>query len=243
MNDQRVIILFVKYPQKGRVKTRLARTLGEEQAVSIYCQLVSRLVHLLRGVDVEEVRICFDPAEKARDVEAWIRPIWLEAGGKLIAEGNSADEPTLVFRSQCEGDLGERLKFAFNEVFEGNRDSENFESRVLAIGSDCIEIDNRTFRSAWESLVTKDVVFGPTLDGGYYLLGMSSLHRALFEDIPWSTETTLEVSLQQACESGLEVAVLDEKYDIDTEEDWRRAEAKFFLSDSGEGNETKPVAE
>lgn len=243
MNDQRVIILFVKYPEKGRVKTRLARTLGDEAAVDIYCRLVSRLIRILRGVSVEEVCICFDPLERSDEVEAWIRPIWQEAGAKLVTEGKSVNEPALVFRSQCEGDLGARLKSAFSEIFEENRGTGITQSRVLAIGSDCIEIDGQTFQATWESLETGDVVFGPTLDGGYYLVGMNSLHRELFEGIPWSTETTLEVSLQHARASGLQVAVLDEKHDIDTEEDWLRAEAKFFLGESGEQSDARAKAE
>lgn len=243
MNDQRVIILFVKYPEKGRVKTRLARTLGDEAAVSIYCQLVSRLVRMLRKVDVEQVCVCFDPVEKGSEVEAWIRPIWLEAGGELDSEEITDNEPALIFRSQCEGDLGDRLKSAFGEIFEESRGAGITESRLVAIGSDCIEIDDQTFQSAWKSLATKDVVFGPTLDGGYYLVGMKSLHLALFEGIPWSTETTLEASLHQARKLELEFAVLEEKHDIDTEEDWRRAEAQFYLSDSGEQGDARVEAE
>lgn len=224
VNDQRIIILFVKYPEEGRVKTRLARTLGDEKAVSIYCQLVVWLIRMLRGVSVEEVRVCFDPADKRSEVEAWLRPLWIEAGEAFDAGKTSLDESALVFRPQCSGHLGERLKSAFSEVFEENESSGISKLRVLAIGSDCIEIDGHTFQQAWEFLQTKDVVFGPTVDGGYYLIGMKAAHPELFADIPWSTEMTLQVSLQRARESALESAVLDEKHDIDTEEDWRRVE-------------------
>jgi len=234
VNDQRVIILFVKYPEKGRVKTRLARSLGDDAAVKIYCQLVSRLVRMLREVSVEEVRVCYDPSEKRQQIEAWLRPIWLDAGEVLASEEVSNKEPALVFRPQCEGDLGARLQLAFSQVFEENESSGVPESQVLTIGSDCIEIDGQTFQEAWKSLEEKDVVFGPTFDGGYYMVGMNSSYPDIFENIPWSSETTMEVSLQRALESGLDVALLDEKHDIDTEEDWRRAELKFSLSDWGD---------
>jgi len=237
VNAQRVIILFVKYPQPGRVKTRLALKLGDEAAVSIYRQLVDRLIHMLRGVKVEEIRVCFDPAEKHYEVEHWLKPIWLEAGMGLIADNDSDDEASLVFRPQCEGDLGERLKSAFSEVFQENEKAGICESRVIAIGSDCIELDEQTFQVAWEFLETKEVVFGPTPDGGYYLVGMKEPRLDLFENIPWSTDQTLEASLQRARKSGLEIAELDEKHDIDTEEDWSRAKAKFSLTDPDETDE------
>jgi len=234
MNAQRVIILFVKYPQAGRVKTRLALKLGDEATVSIYRQLVDRLVQMLRRVKVEEIRVCFDPAEKHCEMEHWLQPIWQEAGVGLIADTDSGDEPSLVFRPQCEGDLGARLKSAFNEVFQENEKAGICESRVIAIGSDCIELDEQTFQTAWEFLETKEVVFGPAPDGGYYLVGMKEPRSDLFKNIPWSTDRTLEASLQRARESGLEIAQLDKKHDIDTEEDWLRAKAKFSLTDPDE---------
>ncbi len=222
MKDRRIIILFVKYPQKGRVKTRLARTLGDDAAVSIYCQLVMGLVRMLRGVDVDEVRVCFDPEEKAREVEKWLSPIWEEAGEKPVSGNITAIGPALVFRPQCEGDLGARLKSAFGEVFQENGEAGMSGAQVVAIGSDCTEIDGETFQAAWDTLGIKDIVFGPTFDGGYYLVGMKRLYPELFTNIPWSEENTLKVSLQYAQEANREVGMLDEKHDIDTEEDWLR---------------------
>jgi len=232
VNAQRVIILFVKYPEKGRVKTRLARTMGDEMAVSIYRQLVDRLIRMLRAVDVEEIRVCFDPADKQGEVDRWLRSIWLEAGEELTPDRALSEEGSLVFRPQCEGDLGDRLKSAFSGVFQENEEAGLSESRVIAIGSDCIEIDEQTFLATWQDLETKDVVFGPTFDGGYYLVGMKAYHPDLFENIPWSTDETLEISLDRARKSGLKTNLLGEKHDIDTEEDWRRAAAKFSLKDS-----------
>ncbi len=224
MNDKRVIILLVKYPQKGRVKTRLAQTLGDEAAVAVYQRLVEHLIRLLRRVTVDEICISFDPAEKHSEIEDWIRPMWQQAGVGRVSGVVLDKEPTLGFCSQCEGDLGVRLKSAFGTVFEENKQAEGAGVQVIAIGSDCIEIDEGTFRATWEALATKEVVFGPTLDGGYYLVGMNSPHPELFEDIPWSSKMTLRASLQGASEAGLETALLDEKHDIDTEQDWRRAE-------------------
>lgn len=237
VNDLRVIILLVKYPQPGQVKTRLARTLGNEAAVSIYRQLVVRLIRMLRRVSVEELRVCYDPAVKHKEIEDWLRPIWQDAGKELVSDKKCGTEATLIFRPQCEGDLGARLKLAFSQVLQENEQAGTSELQVLAIGSDCIEIDEQTFEMTWKALETKDVVFGPTPDGGYYLVGMKTFYPDLFENIPWSTEKTLEASLQRVRELNLKADMLDEKHDIDTEEDWLRAARIYSLmipSESGD---------
>lgn len=225
MSDRRVILLFVKYPQEGRVKTRLAQTMGAASAVAVYQRLLERLMRLLRKLEVDEIRVCFDPPAMKLQTEQWLQPIWQSAGQELdeaYAERNEAD---LVFYPQSAGDLGDRLRAGFAGVFEEKAVVVNADVRVVAIGSDCIEMDEGTFQAAWCALQTDEVVFGPTFDGGYYLLGMNKLQRSLFDQIPWSTGKTLQVSLQKAEEQGLSIVLLDKKNDIDTEEDWRRAEA------------------
>ncbi len=225
VNDKQIIILFVKYPQRGRVKTRLARTLGDEAAVHIYRQLVEHLIRLLRGLDVDEICISFDPVEKQDEVENWIRPLWRQAGKDLLAGGLAGKTPELVFRAQCEGDLGKRLESGFAAAFSETGKAGGLGMQVIAIGSDCIEIDGETFQQSWAALQREDLVFGPTFDGGYYLIGMNALHPELFRGIPWSSERTLRASLQVARELALTEVLLDKKHDIDNEEDWRRAEA------------------
>lgn len=228
MGEKRVIAIFVKYPQPGRVKTRLARVLGDGVAVGIYRNLVERLIGMLRRVDADEVRVCFDPKEKQDGIVGWLRPVWLAAG-----EGVLPGEPSLVFRPQCGGGLGARLESAFGGVFQEYEKGGKPTPKVLVVGSDCIEIDGEIFQASWDALDSNDVVFGPAKDGGYYLLGMKSPCPGLFENIPWSTEKTLEVSLERAREAGLAIAMLDEKHDIDTEEDWRRFEKMFMRGNTG----------
>ncbi|MCF6311196.1 MAG: glycosyltransferase [Verrucomicrobiales bacterium] len=224
MNERRVILLFVKYPLQGRVKTRLAKTMGAEAAVAIYKRLCERLIQLLRSLEVDEIRVCFDPPAMQQQTEQWLRPIWQKAGEESDEVCGARKEPELVFYPQAAGDLGDRLRAGFTGVFDQNRAAGNLAVRVVAIGSDCIEMDEETFQAAWSALQTEEVVFGPTFDGGYYLLGMNELQRSLLDRIPWSTESTLQVSLQKAKEQNLRVVLLDRKNDIDTEEDWRRAE-------------------
>lgn len=209
-------MVFVKYPQRGKVKTRLARDLGDTVAVGIYRDLVEYLLGMLRRVDAAEVRICFDPREKQDKIIDWLRTVWQVAG---------VGGPKLVFRPQCGGDLGMRLGAAFDEVFQEHGTAGRL--KALVIGSDCIEIDGEVLQRSWDVLESRDVVFGPAADGGYYLLGMKSPHQGLFVNIPWSTDKALEVSLQRAGDAGLAVAMLDEKQDIDTVEDWCQF-AKMF---------------
>lgn len=223
MRDRRVIILFVKHPEPGRVKTRLARTLGDEEAADIYRRLVEYLLHMLPAVGADEVRVYFDPADKQREVEQWLRPHWQEGMEQLALNDGEQIRTAIHFCPQSSGDLGQRLHNSFQQVFHDGREPKADCLKVLAMGSDCIEINGDIFHAAWTSLGEKDLVFGPSADGGYYLLGLKSFHPCLFEEIPWSTTETLQTSLARAEEHFLSVALLEEKHDIDTEEDWRRA--------------------
>lgn len=238
MGKKRIIVIFVKYPQRGRVKTRLARAVGDGEAVGIYRNLVEYLIGMLRRVEADEVRVCFDPREKEDEIVGWLQPVWLAAGPEVLP-----GQPRLVFRPQCGGGLGARLESAFGEIFQEYGKDGDQAPKVVAVGSDCVEIDGGILQESWEALNSNDVVFGPARDGGYYLLGMKSPHRGLFENIPWSTEKTLEVSLDRAREAGLELALLDKKHDIDTEEDWRRFEKMFTHGNTGKGDVETEEAE
>jgi glycosyltransferase A (GT-A) superfamily protein (DUF2064 family) len=94
--------------------------------------------------------------------------------------------------------------------------------RVLVIGTDCPEVSTALIETAFGRLDRADAVFGPAADGGYYLVGMKRPIRELFEAIPWGTAATLSTTLARARAAALEVALLDERRDIDTAEDWRR---------------------
>ena len=197
---RRAIMIFVKYPEPGKVKTRLAATLGGETAAKIYRQLVAAVLAL---VPAEEVLIVmFDPPEKRGPVEAWLRD---------SLAGRRVD-----FVAQAAGDLGARLAAAFAGAFA--RDWE----AVAVIGSDCVELDAETFSATWQALETHDAVLGPSADGGYYLLALKQPCPALFHGIAWSTEEVRAQTLAQAGAAGLRVRELAVLADIDTEADWRR---------------------
>ncbi len=113
---------------------------------------------------------------------------------------------------QGPGDLGERLAGVLGQLCSGERP-------VLAVGSDCPGLTATRIRAAAAALGVADVVLGPTLDGGYYLVGLREPHSELFEDIPWSTAQVLEVTRSRAQAAGLKAELLEPARDLDTPED------------------------
>jgi len=188
------ILLFLKAPRAGFVKTRIGKTLGDDQALDIYRWLVRRLMGALpKGAAVE---IHFAPADAGKEMEDWL-------GSEVL------------YTPQCEGDLGDRMEHAVLAAFEGGAKS------VVCLGADCPSLMPEDIKDVVSKLEKgADAVFGPTHDGGYYLLGLRHFHSEIFREIPWSTERTLEVSLDRAANAGLKVGLLDKKSDIDEAADW-----------------------
>ncbi len=126
-----------------------------------------------------------------------------------------ARELELNLEPQMGGDLGERMSAAFAAAF-----ADGYE-QVAIIGSDTPQIGSAHLDEVWAALDDVDVIIGPSQDGGYYLLGMRNYFPQLFENVPWSSEETLDTTMERAMESGLEVSWLEEFNDIDTVEDWQ----------------------
>lgn len=196
---KKAIILFVKHPMPGRVKTRLAAELGDKKAVEIYRELVEAVCDSLRK---ESVFVTCEPAAELPAIRAWLQPFL----------------PGAEFIPQPEGDLGARLTHAFADVFARGFDC------VMAIGSDCVELDSMLCEEAFEALSASDCAIGPALDGGYYLLALKKPIPALFHDVPWSSPTTCARTMARATELGLRVHQLPTLGDVDTAADWRRVQ-------------------
>jgi rSAM/selenodomain-associated transferase 1 len=192
----RAVILFVRAPDRGFVKTRLAADLGPDEALAIYRRLTEHTLAQLRAVRRCRVVLYVTPPGRAGAVSDWL--------------GND-----LEIRLQDDGDLGERLASALDRTLTEGASS------VLAVGADCPGMESGTIESAFRELVRCDVVLGPALDGGYYLIGVKRRHPALFGGIPWSTPGTLSATLSAAASAGLSVALLEARRDIDTIDDWR----------------------
>jgi len=199
MADEKLIV-FVKAPRPGSVKTRLAKTLGADAACDAYRQLVEELLTELSRLTAVELR--FAPDEAAAEIQPWLRESWQA-------------------RAQGGGDLGQRMQAAFADAFAAGA------SRVAIVGSDCPEVRAADIRQAWNELKSHDLVIGPAMDGGYWLIGLTREQPELFKGISWSSEHVLAQTLQRAKAAGLRIQLLRILSDVDTEKDW-----KDFLNSS-----------
>lgn len=188
-----ILLLFIKNPVLGHVKTRLAATTGDEQALEIYKFLLAKT----------------KAAALEANAERWL---WYSQSVNADDEWRAED---FTKKQQPEGDLGARMSAAFRAAFEAGAE------RVVIIGSDCPDVTGRLIDESFDRLKAGvNVVLGPTFDGGYYLLGMDRFYPILFENINWSTETVLAETCEKAASSGLSVSQLVMLNDIDTEDDW-----------------------
>ena len=190
-----LLIIFLKAPRVGTVKTRLAMTLGADAACAAYRCLVTRLLNQLDGL--ENVQLRFTPDEAEEEIRLWRRARWTLA-------------------PQGPGDLGTRLDTAFREAFAAGW------QRVAIIGSDCPYVLRNDVQEAWAALEKNEVVVGPAVDGGYWLIGLRAARPALFQNISWSTPRVLEETLQRSRTAGWSVIRLRELMDIDTAEEWAK---------------------
>jgi rSAM/selenodomain-associated transferase 1 len=164
MRNDRRLLVFLRAPREGQVKTRLAREIGPVAALEAYRALLQRTLDA--AADFGPVELRFTPSDALPLVEPLLRPGWT-----AVAQGD--------------GDLGERLDSAFRDAFR-----DGFQ-RVMVVGSDCPEIGPEDLGLADERLSETDVVLGPAIDGGYWLLGLRRPAPFLFRDMPWSTPACL----------------------------------------------------
>lgn len=188
------LLVFLRAPRLGSVKTRLAAALGAPAALEAYRELLGATVSAL--TDLTEVELRFTPD----DAEA-------ELAG-LAPAGWSR-------RPQGPGDLGERLIRAFADSFA------NGARGTVVIGSDCPWIMAEDIAAAWLALEEVDVVLGPAADGGYWLIALRESHPQLFHGISWGQSSVLAETRHRAERLGLQVRVLRELADVDTAEDWQ----------------------
>ncbi len=192
--DNTALIVLLKNPKIGHAKTRLAKGIGDHKAYDAY-------LHLL---DVNR-QLC----------EQYDGPVYLYYSQYLPEESSRWQMSNGTYRLQSDGDLGNRMQQAFTEVLLTHK-------RAVIIGSDCPYITLEHLNQVENLLDKKEVVFGPSLDGGYYLLGLSVVIDGLFEEMPWSTEQVLDTSLARCESHNLSVALLEPLEDIDEVDSWER---------------------
>jgi len=200
------LIVFVKNPIQGNVKTRLAATVGHEKAVEVYIELLKHTKKVIKKL-LESA-----PTSVQFGVNVYY--------GDYVNSNDLWSELPVNKYLQSEGDLGERMKNALKAEFVAGA------SQVVIIGSDCLMLRPRHIKNAMDELGTVDVVIGPATDGGYYLLGMKQLHPFLFENKSWSQSTVLEETLTDLTEkklgdnTQLSYSLLETLSDVDTWEDY-----------------------
>ena len=184
------IIIFQKNPELGKVKTRLAKTIGEVKALEAYQWLLEHTHEQVAPVGCD-VFVYFD-----REID----PMFLKNQRYAAA-------------LQRNGDLGQKMRSALEEVL-----AQGYQ-KAMVIGSDCPDMNSEVLEQAIEQLASHDLVIGPAKDGGYYLIGMRKVYDTLFQDIPWSTPEVLSKTLAEAKSLGLKISLLRELADVDVYED------------------------
>lgn len=188
------LIVFQKKPESGKVKTRLAQTIGDEKALEVYQYLLDHTHHVISELDVS-ISIYF---------EKEIEPHFL----------NNNQYQGAV---QSRGDLGEKMKIALQETLSQGH------QKAVVIGSDCPDLSANLIEEAISSLDSHDLVMGPAEDGGYYLIGLKEMYESLFTQKSWSTSTVLSETLTDAKKMDLKVHLLRELNDVDVYEDFSEA--------------------
>lgn len=186
------VLIFTKNAIEGDVKTRIGNEKGHEIAVKIYRKL------LLHTRDVAQLLDCTRKVYFNREIEK--EGIW----------DNRYFEKSL----QAEGDLGVKMGTAFSQELTQD-------SLVILIGSDCGTLSVDHLKTAFQLLKYTDIVLGPALDGGYYLIGMKKYHDYLFKEMPWSRESLLRETIDKILKQGNTFSTLPSLSDIDYWEDWK----------------------
>lgn len=195
-----LLIIFTRNPELGKVKTRLAKDVGDESALEIYKFLLEHTVLVTRDLDVQK--------------EVWFSE---EIGGEHLWDSSVYSK-----KLQKGKDLGARMQYAFEAGFEtGFRN-------IIIIGSDMYDLETEDLENAFSILKNKEYVIGPAADGGYYLLGMRNPEPKIFQNKQWGTSSVLRETLNDLKEKN--IALIDLRNDVDLYDDIREHEdfQKFF---------------
>ncbi|NJL76489.1 MAG: glycosyltransferase [Saprospiraceae bacterium] len=187
------LIIFIKNPILGKVKTRIAATVGDEMALKVYLALSNYTQTI--ALTITAARLLYYDA--------------------FIPELDVWSATDFIKRLQQGDELGSKMHNAFVDALTHHR-------KAVIIGSDCATLETIHIQKAFEELEQHDVVIGPSTDGGYYLLGIKQVAGFLFENMVWSTETVLEETLKRVSQAGKSYYLLPELTDIDYWEDWER---------------------
>jgi len=189
---QKALLIFIKNPALGKVKTRLAKTVGAQNALKIYQFLLDHTMEITYNLDSIDKFLYYNEFLPTKD--EWPPNIYT----KELQHGEG---------------LGEKMKNAFKKSFD-----ENYKKVVLMM-PDCPKMSDNLIEKAFKNLDTSDFVLGPTNDGGYYMIGMKEYTPAIFENKEYGNDHVIEDTVQAIANLGKTVFRLHELTDIDMEED------------------------
>jgi len=199
------LLVFARLPERGRVKTRLAESIGDDAALAAYeTMLRDLLASIGRPSSETEIEILWAPIENAN--------------GESLANA-FGDLPTAM---QTGDTLGDRLSMAFSERFFFHATQ-----KIVAIGIDDPSLSRELIDHALALLDSCEWVLGPAEDGGYYLIGCraAAFDPSIFQDVAWGTPSVFATTISKIAEWQSNVAVLPVRWDIDVVEDWKRYQA------------------
>lgn len=192
MNSQ-ALIITIKNPQKGKVKTRLAATMGEERALDIYLALLAHTRRITSLVATQHYLFYSD----------------------FVDEKDEWPPRFFIKKLQIGKDIGERMANALEAVLQ-------YHQKAVLVGSDIPGLSVTILELAFEKLSTHDFVIGPAADGGYYLVGMKAFEPSVFKGMTWSTDTVFEKTVEKIESLGKSWYRLPVLSDVDREEDWEK---------------------
>ncbi len=195
-NPQNGLVIFSRYPEPGRTKTRMIPVLGAIGAADLQHQMTEHTLNIVNQWTAQSSVNVF---------------LFYTGGNLALMKNWLRDQYGYV--KQGGGDLGERMKEAFAWSFQANL------KKVMIIGIDCPDLTPAILQQGLEQLETHDLVLGPALDGGYYLIGAKQLIPELFKDIPWGTSEVLAKTKAIAAQCHLTTAFLAPLADVDRPED------------------------
>ncbi len=189
MISKNALIVFTRNPELGKCKTRLAKVIGDENALEIYKYLLQHTANVTLEIDASRY-VFYSEAINKNDL--WKNDLF----NKELQDGS---------------DLGIRMQNAFKKLFAYGHE------KVIIIGSDLLDLNPTIINEAFNKLDSNDIVIGPAEDGGYYLLGMKTLHPTIFKIENWGTETVYKQTISKLINNS--VYVLKTLNDIDYVED------------------------
>ena len=201
-----VVIQFAKWPETGKVKTRLIPALGAGGACEAHVTLTA---HVLTNLLASGQPVWF----------YWDRPLPQAPAVARPLLALMDEHPVQVDYQQGE-DLGARMQAALAEGLAKH-------AKALVVGSDCPSVDADYIQQALTALAVADVVLGPSEDGGYVLIGARRLASGMLADIDWGTASVLTQTLERLAAAGLSATCLPPRWDVDEPEDWSRYQSEL----------------